>query len=64
MLDHLILAFSGPKNTRDAKPPKDSIREIVRARSHGNIRLQWGQFYTKKDVDAQLSRLRKVDFID
>ena len=64
MLKRLSLAFAGTRQrratTNDAR--EGNVREIVRAHSHGNIRLQWGQYYTKKDVDAKFDRLRKIDF--
>ena len=57
-----------------SKPPKPSnpdaaydpatIRGIVSSRSHGNVRLQNRRFYTKKDVDEQFERIRRVDFVD
>lgn len=61
MFDRLLLAFKAP-----AKPTRkrDSAREIVRAHSHGNVRLQMGQYYTKKEVDAKFNRLRGVNFAD
>jgi len=40
----------------------EAIRGIVSARSHGNVRLQEGLFYTKDDVDEQFERVRKFDF--
>ena len=42
----------------------DTIRGIVGARSHGNVRLQKGLFYTKKDVDEQYARVRGINFLD
>jgi hypothetical protein len=66
MLDRLILAFSNPATPSKAKVGQaaTSTRDIVRARSHGNIYLQRGEFYTKKDVDAKFERIRKVNFSD
>jgi hypothetical protein len=62
MLRRLILAFSdfNPRVPREGK--LNAVREIVRAHSHGNIRLQWGQYYTKKDLDAKFARLRGSRF--
>lgn len=42
----------------------EAIRDIVSERSHGNVRLQSGRFYTKKDVDEKFARIRKIDFVD
>lgn len=65
MLERLHIAFSGaPSKARHGDGHPDAVREIVRAHSHGNIRLQWGQYYFKKDVDAKFNRLREVDFVD
>jgi hypothetical protein len=69
MLKKFALAFSGRHAPRQVTLPKsestqDSVREIVRAHSHGNVRLQWGHFYTKKDVDARYERLRNFKFVD
>lgn len=61
MFDRIIKAFT-PTPTPEAR--KGAEREIVRARSHGNVRLQFGQYYTKKDVDAKFNRLRGVNFAD
>lgn len=61
MLDFLLSAFKRPVQT----PSKEeAVRKIVRARSHGNVRLQMGQYYTKKDVDAKYERLKGINFAD
>lgn len=61
MFDRIIKAFT--PNSAPA-PKQDAERAVVRARSHGNVRLQMGQYYTKKDVDAKFNRLRGVNFAD
>jgi hypothetical protein len=47
----------------DAYDP-DAIRRIVSSRSHGNVRLQRGLFYTQKEVDEKFARLRSINFLD
>lgn len=44
-----------PQHLEDRK--RTSTRAIVAASSHGNIRLQRGQYYTQKDVDAKYERI-------
>ncbi len=66
MLQFITRALSKPAKPsapHDASDPQ-TIRGIVSARSHGNVRLQNGLFYTKKDVDDQYERLRGVNFFD
>lgn len=64
LIELIKLAFEQP--TMPDEPHKDilpdTIRGIVSARSHGNVRLQEGLFYTKDDVDEQYQRVRKYDF--
>lgn len=38
------------------------MRRTVASRSHGNIRLQSGEFYTKSDVDVKYDRYKNVRF--
>lgn len=66
MFELIPLAFSQP---RLPKGPTVSVRDqdlvnIVSARSHGNVRLQQGRFYTQDDVDAQFAKLRHEEFAD
>lgn len=37
-------------------------RDVVADRSHGNIPLQQGRYYTKEDVEAEYERVRGIDF--
>lgn len=64
LLEMLKLVLSKPAMPEE--PHKDllpeTIRGIVSARSHGNVRLQEGFFYTKEDVDEQYRRVRQYDF--
>ena len=38
------------------------MHRIVAARSHGNIRLQAGEYYTKLDVNEKYDRYKDVRF--
>ena len=38
------------------------MHKIVAARSHGNIRLQAGEYYTKLDVDEKYDHFKDVRF--
>ena len=66
MWNFITRALSKPVQPRtpDADFDPLTIRGIVSARSHGNVRLQNGLFYTKKDVDEKYERLRGVNFLD
>jgi hypothetical protein len=59
MFDRLLMAFKAPSLPAARK---DAARDVVSARSHGNVRLQWGQYYTKKEVDERFNRLRGTTF--
>lgn len=36
-------------------------RGVVAERSHGNVLLQRGQYYTKEDIDAEYESVRRYD---
>ena len=38
------------------------IRKLISLRSHGNVRLQSGAFYTKQDVNVKYDRYKDVKF--
>lgn len=61
MLDFLLSVFKRPAVTLSKK---EAVRKVVRARSHGNVRLQMGQYYTKQDVDAKFDRIKGIDFAE
>ena len=65
LLKKVLLAFSSPKPVSSVEYCADSarVRKIVKSRSHGNLRLQMGQYYMKKDVDALFARIRKINFV-
>jgi hypothetical protein len=66
MFNLIPLAFSKPRAPRAPSVSvcdKDLV-DIVGARSHGNVRLQQGRFYTQEDVDAQFEKLRHEEFTD
>lgn len=37
-------------------------RSVVAERSHGNILLQQGKYYTKEDLEAECEQVRRYDF--
>jgi hypothetical protein len=49
-----------PKGTGNVS--RERMHNIVAARSHGNIRLQAGEYYTKLDVDEKYEHYRDVRF--
>jgi hypothetical protein len=49
-----------PKNA-DASIDPGVLRTMVASRSHGNVRLQDGRFYTHSDLDAEFEALRGAD---
>ena len=61
MVSRAFQAPSAPDPSSDGFS-EDAVREIVSARSHGNLRLQWGQYYTQKDVDDRYAAIRDFDF--
>ena len=66
MLEKIKLAFgqpSAPEAIHSASQA-EAVRKIVMSRSHGNVRLQRGQYYTKKDVDERRAEIRKIKFVD
>lgn len=48
-----------PRANRDVRTARE---EIVRARAHGNIRLQLGHWYSQGDVDGWRDRVRSYNF--
>jgi len=66
MFGLIPLALSKPRlpDAPDVSVCAADLVDIVSSRSHGNVRLQQGRFYTQKDVDAQFAELREEDFAD
>lgn len=60
MLKIVSLAFGRTPRPRnpDLSIDPDTMRAIVSAHSHGNVRLQDGRYYTKADVDAEYEAVR------
>lgn len=54
------LLFSAPSAPKDKA--YERMHRLVASRSHGNIRLQSGEFYTKRDVDVKYDRYKNVRF--
>lgn len=63
MFQFLHLAFGAPAKLAHPDRVIDPAitRKIVAARSHGNVRLQAGLYFTKEDVDAKFSALKGVE---
>jgi hypothetical protein len=66
VLRYLTKALSKPRKapTPDAPIDRDKAHGIVGARSHGNVRLQTGKFYTQKDVDDKYAQIREITFAE
>lgn len=66
MFGLIPFAFSQPRlpNGPSVSVCDKDLVDIVSARSHGNVRLQQGRFYTQDDVDAQFAQLRHEEFAD
>lgn len=61
----LILALRRFKRDDESKIREaDALRNIVARLSHGNIRLQQGKYFTRKDVDQQYEQIRGRKFSD
>ncbi len=66
MFRYLTKALSKPRKLASPNLPidRDKAHGIVGARSHGNVRLQTGKFYTQKDVDDKYAQIREVTFAE
>jgi hypothetical protein len=64
MFKKLISAFeTPPAPPADLACDRDELaRSVVRDRSHGNVLLQDGKYYTQQDVDQENERARGFDF--
>jgi hypothetical protein len=60
ILNMIRLAFSAPQKIK--RRSDLHLRRIVASRSHGNLRLQRGEFYTQADVDAKYDRYKFTRF--
>lgn len=59
----LTLALRGSALSAPPRPSRETRdRALVSAASHGNLRLQFGQFFVKADVDAKFARYRQKGF--
>jgi hypothetical protein len=61
MLLNLIKTLFSKENSRTdfSMKRQQAVRRVVGIRSNGSIRLQWGQYYTKSDVNEKFERLSK-----
>lgn len=63
VFDFFTLLFSAPSVPKDkVGRAHERMHRLVASRSHGNIRLQSGEFYTKRDVDVKYDRYKNVRF--
>jgi len=53
-----------PSKEEIAKRDKEFIRNIVRSKSEGNVRLQMGLYKTEDDIKRDRESLRHVVFSD
>ncbi len=53
-----------PSREEIAEKDKEIVRNIVRSKSEGNIRLQMGMYKTEDDAKQDRERLRHVVFSD
>lgn len=60
LLKLIIAVPQVPSGTGEVS--RKRMHKIVAARSHGNIRLQAGEYYTKLDVDEKYNRFKNVRF--
>ena len=49
---------------RTEQSVNETRKDIVRAHSHGNIRLQLGHWYTRGDVDGRRESFRGYSFVN
>jgi hypothetical protein len=60
---YLKFVFSAPRvPSSHPQEAKERMRALVASRSHGNIRIQMGSFYTKEDVDSKFEQFKDVRF--
>lgn len=58
-------AFAPPHKPVNVESRREqAMRLIVAQRSHGNIRLQKGKYYTDKDLDEQYEYIKGKRFSD
>lgn len=59
----IIEAFKAPEAPADIEKRRRAlVSRVVAARSHGNIRLQMGKFYTKEDVNERYEQIKSKRF--
>ncbi len=65
-VDRLIAAFVPAKHIIvDSEASRAAIdRDVIMQRSHGNLRLQYGQYYTNDDIKKQVKAVKAINFAD
>jgi len=66
MFNILKLLFKSPRSPEnpDCDVLDSDIKKIVGSRTIGNVRIQEGLFYTRKEVDEEYEKIRNVDFLE
>ena len=63
ILRFIRLALRSPGAVKQTEGGGDRIsRNIVKRFSHGNIRLQRGEYVTKKQIKERYERIKSFDF--
>jgi hypothetical protein len=63
LLRRILSAFRAPKPRKlGAQSQSRALRQIVAARSHGNIRLQQGKYVTKNELMLEFEAAREIKF--
>lgn len=63
IIESIQLAFSWPGSVPDVKAnERFIIGKVIRRFSHGNVRLQRGDFSTKEDIDQEYEKIKSLNF--
>ncbi len=63
ILDLIVLSLQGVMPDAMTGPTREERdRAMVAGRSHGNLRMQFGEFFVRADVDAKFRRYSQKGF--
>lgn len=63
MFEMFKFAFRSPRLPSDSEAKvRGALKSVVAQRSHGNVRLQKGKYYTKEDTSAEYEQLKNRKF--
>lgn len=63
LLDRLVLAVTMPRLPKNVEiRQRKVVKDIVGAHSHGNIRLQNKQYFTKREINERYNQVAGVRF--